>query len=133
MDKPIIEKIAKTNFVHVRFSVPDSGRIQFAQDDEITIIDEFDYVMLDRVTKFSKEPGRKNKVIGLTATSEADLLQIEKNYLCTVLKFKFHNSMIKSSKANQVQPELKSFEDLMSDKSYEKMGKIVFCQESQVK
>ena len=34
--------------------MPDSGRIEVGEKDEVTIIDEFDYVMIDRMTKFSK-------------------------------------------------------------------------------
>ena len=61
--------------------MPDSGEIEIGCPNEVTIIDEFDYVMLDRMAQFSKLIGRKNKVIGLTATSKEDLLAIEHDYL----------------------------------------------------
>ena len=81
----------------MRFSVPDGGVIHIGEKDEVTIIDEFDHVMLDRAAKFSKNVGRWNKVIGLTATHREYLSSIEIDYLENWLKFKFFDSKIKPS------------------------------------
>ena len=48
-DRRFIENIVRCNNAKVRFTVPDRNLIEVGEKDEVTIIDEFDYVMLDRL------------------------------------------------------------------------------------
>ena len=61
--------------------MPDGGRIDSKDKDEVIIIDEIDYVMLDRRAVFYREHKAICKVVGLTATAGDQMLQLERDYL----------------------------------------------------
>ena len=109
-DRQFVESICDVNNACVRFSVPSQGLIEVGVRDEVSIIDEFDHVMLDRMTQFSKKVGASNRVIGLTATTEEDLNSFENSYLTNVRQFRLYNSMIEPSAADLVEPEFKTVE-----------------------
>ena len=109
-DRSFLENICDVSCATVRFSVPSEGLIQVGVRDEVTIIDEFDHVMLDRMTQFSKKIGASNRVIGLTATTEEDLNDFENSFLTDVRQFRLYNSMIEPSAADLVEPEFKTVE-----------------------
>ena len=90
--------------------MPSRGLIEVGVRDEVSIIDEFDHVMLDRMTQFSKKVGASNRVIGLTATTEGDLNAFENSYLTNVRQFRLYNSMIEPSAADLIEPEFKTVE-----------------------
>ena len=90
--------------------MPSQGLIEVGVRDEVTIIDEFDHVMLDRMAQFSRKIGASNRVIGLTATAKEDLNDFEFSYLTLVRQFRLFNSMIEPSAADLVEPEFKTIE-----------------------
>ena len=97
MDKAFLTRICNSCNANVRFSVPDDSMIEVKKSGEVTIIDEFDYIMLDRLAQFIKHTRGVHRVIGLTATAGEELLPIEKRYLSQVHQFAVHDSMIKPS------------------------------------
>ena len=130
MDQEIIKHVCDINEAEVRFSVPKAGEIEVGKKDEVTIIDEFDFIMLDRMLQFSKPVGRNNKVIGLTATAPKDLGPAELTYLTGALKFKFFDSKIPASLGDLVKPAYMSLDNFLADTRIAEMGKIIYCEES---
>ena len=123
-----LEKICDVSNATVRFSVPSQDLIEVGVRDEVTIIDEFDHVMLDRMAQFSKKVGASNRVIGLTATAKEDLNDFEFSYLTLVRQFRLYNSMIQPSAADLVEPEFKTIEQLMNDSKLARIAKLIYCE-----
>ena len=94
-DKAFIKRICSSCNASVRFSIPKDSKIEVMKNGEVTIIDEFDYILLDRLTQFIKHTRGVHRVIGLTATAGEELLPIEKQYLSKVHEFVIHDSRIK--------------------------------------
>ena len=124
-DKEFIENICKSANATVTFVVPHNGVIVLEDAFQCTIIDEVDYILLDRQVQFQKLT-KHSKIIGLTATASADLLEMERIYLSEILKFSIVDSHIKPSIADSVKPRFCDYEEFFSEK-YSSMGRIIYC------
>ena len=125
-DRDKIEFICEGVNATVKFQLPSEGRIESESGDELIIIDEIDYVLLDRKVVFDKSHNAKCKIIGLTATAGDEMLPLERSYIEKVMEFAIHDSGIKPSAADRIKPSYCEFAQFF-DEEYDTMGRLIYC------
>lgn len=114
-DRDKMQSIADSCGVKVRFSVA-SGPIEVQDAEEVTIVDEADYVFLDKACKVVKlYKGKAPQIVGLTATAEKQLLGSEKTFLTGFLKFRIYDCKLESSDGG-AEPEGVTLDTFLRDK-----------------
>ena len=110
--------------------MPDGGRIYSKYKDEVIIIDEIDYVMLDRKAIFYRDHNAICKVVGLTATTGKQMLELERDYLAQVQQFSIYDSGIEPAASAAVKPQYLEYKDFFAS-VYDNMGRLVYCEEAE--
>ena len=125
-DRDKIKNICKGVNATVKFQLPGEGHIVSESGDELIIIDEIDYVLLDCKFVLDKHHNANCKIIGLTATAGDEMLPLERNYIETLMKFAIHDSGIKPSAADRVKPTYCELAEFFGEE-YDTMGRLIYC------
>ena len=112
----------------VTFTVPVDNQIAILDNKQCVIIDEVDFVLLDKSTRIVNLKV-VSMIIGLTATATGDMSGPELNYIKEVCGFNIYDSHMQSSKCDSSPAELCSLDKFLSSK-FDHMARLIFCDES---
>ena len=108
--------------------MPVDNEITILDNKQCVIIDEVDFVLLDKSTRFvNLKVG--SMIIGLTATATDDMSGPERNYIQDVCGFSIYDSHMQPSKCDRSPAVLCSLDKYFSEE-FDHMARLIYCDES---